>query len=114
MRRKLAFFVVALWQVTAALEGKDATFVQIAKTVSYVQTGTSAPVQQIDGFSFVARVDLADPPQISSVSMKWPPPTSATRSLSNLISYWEFSQTYPSSQTLNLAHPNGTYLMVID
>src|ERR1051325_10506881 len=92
----------------------DTRFVQVRKTVSYLQTSDSIPViQSVNPYEFRARVDTATAQSVSAVSLKWPPPSNATRTLTNFQSYWEFAQQYATPESLNLANPNGTYAVTL-
>src|SRR6186713_1221889 len=106
MRLASAVLLFAFWQVEASSHGADVRFVQVSKTVAYVQNGAAAPVTHTNAYEFRARVDLSRQDSMGTVSVKWPAPSNVTRALSNMVTYWEYSQRFSLSDTMNFTHPN--------
>jgi hypothetical protein len=112
MRLAATLRILLPWLVCVCTQAADARFVQVGKGVWYTQTGTGAPVLQANGYQVRARVDATKADAIGAVSLKWPSPIGNTRSLSNEVTFWEFSQRFSTMEAMNFAAPNGTYTMI--
>ncbi|HTG44514.1 MAG TPA: hypothetical protein VK633_08280 [Verrucomicrobiae bacterium] len=92
----------------------DVRFIEVNKSVAYVQNGSGSPLlQTVLPYRFGVEVELTRTQGLSSAALKWPHPVNVVRNLTNYLTFWEFSQDFPSSESLNLAHPNGTYALTV-
>jgi hypothetical protein len=113
MRLASALIPAILAHAIVHIRAVDVRLVQVTKSVKYLQSGTGAAVLQPTPCEFRARVDLTRQDSVNSVSVKWPAPVNATRSLTNYNTHWEYTQRYTLSDAMNLANPNGTYTIYL-
>lgn len=96
---------------TASATGPDVDFYGVAKGVNYTQSSDAGPVLESNPYVFMSWVDTSQDGVSAAIV------TSPTGS-GNVLQHedggsWNFDAGYPTQASLDAAHPDGTYTMVL-